>query len=414
MADYIFDKEEHLGGTVQPNYKVFCNWSPKTQITDAYKVTRDVCGHKFSTICGFTFKSNLEAPYFILHPELKLSLQYGISDTTFHPTFQVVYVPKARASHVRNDRGLSGWYLWQHVAADNKQIMSIRDFFAYYGFDVAKFFQSDVFKKYLPIFKKQIQAAYDTTVSDFVKSMGTGTQHGYTQRDCSFFSKCVIDSLEKMDDVLKINWEKPDEMKAKLAYNADDTYSLNTKNVKNLDQVSGVDATGTKIDAAESEDVNLEEDEHSGPIETVRQLKGRLQSYGVGFDWGIFASLDQNNKKTTFKISDMTEKSDDGSLELVLSPVPRETSIANESVTFSEADTNEQKSEKMWNKAKARLQRALAGYNDVAEYCKLIAEAYDHDSSYLPDDDQTMAETKMDIAKATKALDDLRKALHFD
>ena len=96
-------------------------------------MTRDVCGHKFSTICGFTFKSNLEAPYFILHPELNLSLQYGISDTTFHPTFQVVYVPKARASHVRNDRGLSGWYLWQHVAADNKQIMSIRDFYAYYG-----------------------------------------------------------------------------------------------------------------------------------------------------------------------------------------------------------------------------------------------------------------------------------------
>lgn len=30
MADYIFDKEEHLGGIVQPNYKVFCNWSPKT------------------------------------------------------------------------------------------------------------------------------------------------------------------------------------------------------------------------------------------------------------------------------------------------------------------------------------------------------------------------------------------------
>ena len=110
----------------------------------------------------------------------------------------------------------------------------------------------------------------------------------------------------------------------------------------------------------------------------------------------------------------MTEKSDDGLLELVLSPVQSETSIANESVTFSEADTNEQKSEKMWNKAKAKLQRALAGYNDVAEYCKLIAEAYDHDSSYLPDDDQTMAETKMDIAKAAKALDDLRKALHFD
>ena len=350
MADFTFDVDQNLGAVVLPNYKVFCNWSPKTPIADAYKVTRDVCGHKFSTICGFTFKSNLDAPYFILHPELKLSLSKGINDTAFHPTFQVVYVPKSRSTHARNDKALSGWYLWQHLAVDNKQIMSNRDLFAYYGFDVSKFFQSDVFKKYLPMFKKQVQAAYDTTVKEFIDSFGIGEQHGYTQRDCMFFSKCVVDSMQKIDDVLKTNWERPEEMKAKLAYNADDTYSLNAKNNHNLDQTSGVNPTGDAVaEEAESQDVVKEAEED-----------------------------------------------------------------ASRRFEITEADTEQQKSEKLWGKAKAMLQKALAGYNDIAEYCKLIAEAYDFDSTFVQNDDPQMAETKADVDRAAKALDDLRKALHFD
>lgn len=277
MAEFIFDDDPNLGGVVQAPYKVFCNWSPKTPITDAYKVTRDVCGHKFSNICGFTFTSSLPDAYARLHPELAYQDEKGQAhaydqNIRFSPKFQVVYVPKSRSNFSRNDKGLSGWYLWQHIAADNKQIMSINDFFACYGFDIAKFFKSDVFAKYLPVFQKQVAAAYDAQVLPFISSMGTQAQHGYTKRDCTFFANCVMKSMASIADVLKTD------ASAKVAYNADDTYSLNTKGVSNLDQVSGVDATGTKLQDESKAEVN--EDEHEGPIDTVRQLKRRLEAFG--------------------------------------------------------------------------------------------------------------------------------------
>lgn len=55
----------------------------------------------------------------------------------------------------------------------------------------------------------------------------------YSPREAKFYSKCVIDSMSKIADVLKTNWEKPEEMKAKLAYNADKNYSLNMRNTLN-------------------------------------------------------------------------------------------------------------------------------------------------------------------------------------
>lgn len=81
---------------------------------------------------------------------------------------------------------------------------------------------------------------------------------------------------------------------------------------------------------------------------------------------------------------------------------------------MSEDLSQEQKSAALWDKAKAALENALKGYNDVADYCKLVAEAYDFDTETVSDDDEQMRETKADIDKAAKALDDLRKALHFD
>ena len=354
MAEFRFSEEPSLGAVVNPSYKVFCNWSPKTPIKSVYKITRDVCGHKFSTICGFTFTSNLDVPFFVKNPDLGLSLQYGIDSITFYPTFQVVYVPKARATHVRNDRGLSGWYLWQHRAVDNKQIMSLKDLYAYYGFDVAKFFQSDLFQKYLPLFKKQITAAYDSTVQDYINKMGTDNENGYSKRDAMFFSKCVLDSLDKIDDVLKINWEKPDEMKAKLAYNADDTYSLNTKNVKNLDQTSGVDATGTAMETEESE--NCQEAEE--------------------------------------KNADAEVKEDDNEI--------------------TEADDNGTKSRKLWSKVEAAFKDAAKAYEVLKNYVGMANAAYAHDITFIPDDAPTMPETKADIEKASKAVADLGAAFHFD
>jgi len=184
--------------------------------------------------------------------------------------------------------------------------------------------------------------------------MGTATENGYSQRDAAFFSRCVVDSLPKIDDVLKINWEKPDEKKAKLAYNADDTYSLNTKNVSNLDQTSGVEATGTEMKTEESEvdDAALSEE---------------ICEEG----------LDDPNEIT-------------------------------------EADDNSEKSRKLWSKVEDMYGDASKAYDVLADYMSKIDAAYNHDCTFVPDDAPTMPETKSDIAKARKALGDLRSAFHFD
>ena len=114
-------------------------------------------------------------------------------------------------------------------------IFSIHDTFAYYGFDISKFFQSDVFEKYLPLFERQITAAYQQQVIPFLETL---QDHGgaYSKREAAFYAKCVYDSVigkdgktPRIEDVLRTNLETPDEKKAKLAYNGDATYQLKNK-----------------------------------------------------------------------------------------------------------------------------------------------------------------------------------------
>ena len=97
-------------------------------------------GHKWSRICGFTFKS---------------------STNTKHPYFQFVYVPKLRNRMTRNNAGLHGWYCWQYVSADTKLVMSINNVKSTYGFDINSFVFSDVFNDSIPVFIKNINTAVD-------------------------------------------------------------------------------------------------------------------------------------------------------------------------------------------------------------------------------------------------------------
>lgn len=228
MAKYTFATDENLGGVVDPNFKVFCEWSPKTPIKDVDRVTKDVCGHMFSKICGFQFTSTLQEIYRKPNQAREWPIEY--------PIIQVVYCPKTRANHNRNERGLSGWYIWQHVGRAEKMIFSIHDTFAYYGFDIAKFFQSDVFERYLPLFEKQITTAYQQQVIPFLETLDDVGGGHYSKREASFFAKCVYDSViphdakpPRIEDVLKTDLERPDEKKAKLAYNGDATYQLKNK-----------------------------------------------------------------------------------------------------------------------------------------------------------------------------------------
>ena len=231
-----------------------------------------------------------------------------------------------------------------------------------------------MFAKYLPLFKKQIAAAYGTTVKEFVDGMN-GVQFGYSQNEAKFFSRCVFDSLAKIGDVLKVNWEKPDEKKAKLAYNADDTYSLNTKNVKNLDQVSGVDATGTEMKTDESNETFEADSIVEEELDEVAEMQDVVE--------------EESNKEEC-----------------------KEAEVTNEDILLKE-ESEEKKSERLWKKAQDKMSTAAKALEDVAEYLKLASEANEFDKTFISNEDPRMQETDEDIKNAFEAIGRLRSALHF-
>jgi len=69
-----------------------------------------------------------------------------------------VFVPKLKGSMARNQKALSGWYCWTLFsnANENKQVTSINEMKSTFGFNVNKFVHSDLFDKYIPIFKANI------------------------------------------------------------------------------------------------------------------------------------------------------------------------------------------------------------------------------------------------------------------
>jgi len=96
-------------------------------------------------------------------------------------------------------------------------------------FNVDKFFNSDQFEKWMPVFKKQTTQALDTVVKDFISKIEP--HEVVSQQHVKFIAHCVRDSLEHMADVLKniIHGAGDD---ATLAYNANTQYALDMKNAK--------------------------------------------------------------------------------------------------------------------------------------------------------------------------------------
>lgn len=200
--------------------KPFCKLTKNTNDISSKYIMGDfndpkfhgLAGHKFSRLCGFTFKSNLE--------------------NVTNKTFQIVYVPKLRATLIRNNRGLSGWYCWEVLPNGNRENRSIRDIFNIYQFDVTAFFHSDMFEKYVAIFTSNVNYALAHQVKDLLDSIENHEQ--YTE--LNFYVSAIKKSIEEIKNVqhyvaiqddraTRTTADNPNAI-AKLAYNANKSYSL--------------------------------------------------------------------------------------------------------------------------------------------------------------------------------------------
>ena len=223
MSEYVFDDEPDLGKVVA-GVKPFCKLNKKMDIPDWKDIVGDfndkskpgMVGKKFSRLCGFSFRST--------DPNL--------------PPFYIVYVPKLKGPLTRNNHGLHGWYCWMQLPGNDRSVVSIMGMNGKFHFDVNKFFHSDYFEKYLPIFKSNIQYALDHQVKELIEQMDGQDE----QKELIRYVDAIKDSLSKIDEVQQITTpeNKYDDSNApeyargstskvghaKIAYNADKTYAL--------------------------------------------------------------------------------------------------------------------------------------------------------------------------------------------
>lgn len=225
MQKNISFKDTDGLGNVVKSIKPFCKLTKKmTTITPEYIIgdfnnpqMHGLAGHKWSRLCGFTFETSKSG--------------------TPYSKFQFVYVPKLRGTITRNDKALSGWYCWEVVATDHRNVRSIDYMKNKYGFDVTAFVHCDEFNKYIPIFISNINAALNGPVQNLLDS----TTDASEKQELTFYVNAIKTSINEIWQVQKViaydGGEKilvdPDDPqgKANLAYNADKNYGL-----RNLDK----------------------------------------------------------------------------------------------------------------------------------------------------------------------------------
>ena len=153
-------------------------------------------------------------------------------------------MPKLRGNFTRNNAGLHGWYCWQYVAVDNREVTSLNTMLRIYGFNINKFVHSDLFDTYVPFFVQNIHFALDNQVKELYDSLPDKSQ----KNELAFYVKAIRTSLGAIDNVKEIvtpeeyarrhkanhnddpsfyaAFSDPKANHARVAYNADKNYGL--------------------------------------------------------------------------------------------------------------------------------------------------------------------------------------------
>lgn len=135
-----------------------------------------------------------------------------------------------------------------------------------------------MFEKFLPVFKRQTEAALGTTVKKFLDELPAGDRDG---RSARFMVQCTKASLDHLADVVK-DIESGESDEAKLAYNANSEYSLDMKARKAKNYA--------KFGQDDADDSNDDEDGQEEEREQKRAIKRVPSHDSIPEDWVILKS----------------------------------------------------------------------------------------------------------------------------
>ena len=168
---------------------------------------------KFSALCGFRFISKVNPTY--NHGELRL-----------------VFVAKLRSKiYHQANQNPSQWFMFLKTGRNTIEVLDKESCKIAFDFDVDKFFDSDIFLKYAPIFKKLVQkglnVALDVIENTDLNQKIPGTSD--TVRMLPRYIKAIEESIPiiqsgKFNDkkyTLTMNFEDPNRKLVQKRYNAD-------------------------------------------------------------------------------------------------------------------------------------------------------------------------------------------------
>ena len=128
-----FKDDEFLGKTVKSS-RIYCSIGVEP-IKSLEQLRYAGGGNKFSSLCGFMFDSANEGTEF--------------------PRFMISFVCKLRSKIYRQQKtNPSQWFIFRRINHNRVDVLDKKALAVNYGFDIDKFFDSDLFKACLPKFEK--------------------------------------------------------------------------------------------------------------------------------------------------------------------------------------------------------------------------------------------------------------------
>lgn len=174
-----FKDDEFLGKTVKST-RLYCSIGVEP-IKDIFQLRYAGGGNKFSSLCGFMFDTAAEGAEF--------------------PRFMISFVCKLRSKIYRQQQhNPSQWFIFRRINKNRVDVLDKKALLVNYGFDIDKFFDSDLFKSSIPKFEKCLKKGI-TDAETFAKKQKDSTD----KQECGRFIKAISDSIPVMTQSKRVN-----------------------------------------------------------------------------------------------------------------------------------------------------------------------------------------------------------------
>lgn len=119
--------------------------------------------------------------------------------STEYPRFAIAFVCKLRSKIYRQQHtNPSQWFIFRKVSSSRVDVLDKNALLVNYGFDIGKFFDSDLFKKSLPLFEKTLKKG----LADARKWASSSKRDG---KEAQRYIKAIEEALPLLKTTKQVN-----------------------------------------------------------------------------------------------------------------------------------------------------------------------------------------------------------------